>query len=117
MENEKILELINYFGAVNILATVIPSLLINVLIDLTKNLFVFKSRRISLNSLLVFLGILFGVLYYFILDIELFMAITHSFIIVIFSYIFYKLNIYDLLKNIVFAILKKLGIEEKKEDK
>lgn len=113
MEQQKIIELVNYFGAVNILATVVPSLLINVILDLTKNVFIFKYQKTSLNSLLVFLGLLFGVLYYFVLEVDIFISLTHSFLIVIFSYLFYKLAIYDLIKKIVLTILKKLGVEHK----
>ena len=114
MENEKLVEIINYLGAENIVLTLVPALLINIIVDFTKDKLNFKTKGgklIALNGLLSFLGFIFGIIYYFALDLKLYIALTHSLIICVLSYIFYKIYIYELFKTIVLKILNKFGVE------
>lgn len=119
MDNEKIIEVVNYLGAENILLTLMPALLINIMVDMTKHLLNFKTKSgqvVALNGLLSFLGFIFGIIYFFALDIKFYLALVHSLVICFLSYTFYKLQIYELLKKIVLTILKKFGVETRSDE-
>lgn len=103
-----------FLGNKAILMTLLPALLLNVIIDATKGLMEFtnkKGRLFVLNGLLSLFGLAFGFLYHFLLDLPLDECVLHSFAIVGLSYVFYKVGIYDLFKNIINKIKEKFGVK------
>lgn len=102
-----------FLGNKAILMTLLPSLLLNVVIDATKGLLEFKTRAgkvIILNGLFSLLGLTFGFMYYYMLHLPLDECLLHSFAIVGVSYILYYVDIYNVLKAIMNKIKHKFGV-------
>lgn len=98
-----------------ILMTLLPSLLLNVIIDATKGLLEFKTqagRVFILNGLLSLLGLSFGFIYHFLLHLPLDECILHSMAICGVSYVFYKVGIYDIFKGIINKLQNKFGVNK-----
>ncbi len=112
MEELKIF--IDYVGHQGLLMTLIPSLFLNVIIDIVRKYIFFKTRneeKLVLVGLLSLFGLVFGFLYYYILGIDLNTCCIHAGFITILSYFFYKIDIYKLLYKIIVGILNKIGVK------
>lgn len=93
-----------------IMYVLLPSLALNVLMDISQD--IIKDTRIpnnitSYTSILVLLGILFGLYYNIILAIEAAVCFKYTLSIIITSYLFHKSGIWDLLTNKLQHIFKK----------
>lgn len=96
-----------------ILMTLMPSLFLNVVIDATKGLLEFKTRAgkvIVLNGLLSLLGLVFGFIYHFLLQLPLDECLLHSVSIVGVSYLLYYIKVYHLFKAIIDKLKTKFGV-------
>lgn len=99
-----------------ILLALLPALFINILINYTNNLLVCsicnKKRKVLLSGILSFIGILFGLSYYFIHGMSLNTSLIYSLAITFLSYLFYKIDIYKLLQLIINKIVKRFTNNE-----
>ena len=110
---EELSTFINFIGHKALLMTLIPSLFLNVIIDIVKKYIGINSKneeKLAVVSILCFLGLVFGFLYYYIGGINLTDSSIHAGFITITSYFFYKVDIYRLLFDIVKGVMRKLGI-------
>ena len=106
--------IIDFLGNKVILMTLLPSLLLNVIIDVTKGIFEYttdKGRVIILNGLFSFFGLAFGFIYYFLLQLPLDECVLHSMAIVGLSYLFFRVSIYDIFKSIINKLQSKFGVK------
>lgn len=104
-----------FLGNKAILMTLLPSLLLNVIIDATKGLLEYtnaKGRVFILNGLLSLLGLAFGMIYYHFLNVPLDESVLHSFAIVGLSYLFFRISIYDIFRNIISKLQAKFGVNK-----
>lgn len=111
---ESIYKFLAFLGNKAILMTLLPSLLLNVIIDVTKGLLEYtneKGKVFILNGLLSLFGFAFGFIYYFLLKIPLDECVLHSFAIVGLSYLFFKISIYDIFKGIISKLQAKFGVK------
>lgn len=104
MEELSLSQIINFIGSKVILMTLLPSLFLNVIIDsIQESNIVNPNSKISTltitNGLLSVLGLFFGLIYYFVLNTPIDECILHSLAIVGLSYLFCRIDIYDLVKN------------------
>lgn len=110
---ESVYNALNFLGNKAILMTLLPSLLLNVMIDATKGLLALRTKAgkiIVLNGFLCFLGLLFGFIYHYLLHLPMDECLLHSMAIVGVSYVFYKIGIYDLFKAIINKLKRKFGV-------
>lgn len=110
---EDLTNFVNYVGLKAILMTLVPSLFLNVIIDITRKIFIFttaSNEKLALSGLISFLGLGFGFLYYVVGGLTLQDSCLHAGFISIVSYFFYKIDIYKLLYKILTGILKKFGV-------
>ncbi len=110
---EDISNFVNYVGLRAILMTLVPSLFLNIIIDMTRKILVFtttNNEKLALSGLISFLGLGFGFAYYVIGGLSLQDACLHAGFISILSYFFYRVDIYKLLYKILTGILKKFGV-------
>lgn len=110
---EELNTFVNFIGHQALLMTLIPSLFLNVIIDIIKKYIWIKTKneeKLAVVSILCFLGLVFGFLYYYIFEISLSDSSIHAGFITITSYFFYKIDIYKLLYKVLTGILKKFGV-------
>ena len=106
MEELTLSQIINFIGSKVVLMTLLPSLFLNAIIDSIENSNILNptskiSKLVISNGLISVLGIGFGILYYFTLNISIDECILHSFAITGVSYLFCKIDIYDLAKTAI----------------
>lgn len=106
MEELTLDKIFSFIANKAVLMTLLPSLFLNVLIDITKNLDIFVTTNktgkiIVLNGLISLLGLGFGLIYYFILELPAVECTLHSLAIVGISYLLHKINFYELTKRYI----------------
>lgn len=106
MEEITLTKVVSFLASKVVLMTLLPSLFLNAVIDSVENSNILNptskiSKLIISNGLISVLGIGFGILYYFALNTPIDECILHSFAITGVSYLFCKIDIYDLAKTAI----------------
>lgn len=107
---EQVKTIVEYFGAENLLLTIVPALIINIIIDTFKNTNGIENKLANIlvnNGLASLIGLFLAFLYYFVFDIPKIVAFIQGMSATVFAYVFYKIRIYDLLKKLVHRVSKK----------
>ena len=117
MEELSLTQVIGFIGSKVVLMTLLPSLLLNAIMDSIDNANIFNptnkiSKLFITNGLLSLLGLLFGILYYLALNIPLDESILHALAITGVSYLFCKVDIFDLAKKTINKKLEGKSVNE-----
>lgn len=106
MEEITLTKFVTFISSKVVLMTLLPSLLLNAIMDSLSNANIFNptskvNKLFITNGLLSLLGLLFGLIYYLVLNTPLDESILHALAITGVSYLFCKIDIYDLIKTTI----------------
>lgn len=108
--NEEVKDVVGFLLQNKVLLTILPALSINLIIDIIKK----PVKRSGLNntvtfsSSLVLLGIVYGLAYYHIFEIDKIASFLYGMAICVCAHIFYKVQIWEELKDLVLSLLKRI---------